>query len=182
MRYIVCGPHRTGTSAIMRAIIESSSIPAYTDPLIDEVIRSREIDNTHNPNPYGYFSHGSMFAPIAEWVQNTPDGSVMKAAPEAFFTDAGTESLCVVLTSRNHKEIEASYRRSFGNPSIADKSALLDQVEEVLLSASNVMLAKLDFSHLILDSIGSFIMLAEAGWPINPEIAAATIQPELKRF
>ena len=166
----------------MRAIIESSSIPEYTDPLVDEVIRSREIDATHNPNPYGYFSHNSMFAPIAEWVGNTPDGSLMKAAPEALYVNAGSEPLCLILTSRNQTDIEASYRRSFGRPSVIDQIALLNHVEEVLLLSSNVVFAKLDFADLISDPVGSFTMLAELGWPIDPEIAAATIQPELKRF
>jgi hypothetical protein len=166
----------------MRAIIESSSIPAYIDPLIDEVIRSREIDPEHDPNPFGYFSHGSMFAPITEWVQNTPDDSLMKAAPQAFYVDAGSEPLCLVLTSRNQKEIEDSYRRSFGGTSMIDQVMLLNQVEEVLISASNVTLAKLNFADLISNPVGSFTMLAELGWPIDPEIAAATIQPELKRF
>lgn len=182
MRYIVCGSYRTGTSAIVRAVTESSSIPAYTDPLIDNLIRSREIDPTYDPNPWGYFSHDSMFAPIAEWIGDTPDENIMKAAPEAFCANAGTEPLRVVLTSRRPEEIAASYTRSFGVPSIIDRGPLLNQVEEVLLSASNVTLTKIDFADLINNPIDFFNNLNTIGWPIDPLQAASTIDPLLKRF
>jgi hypothetical protein len=182
MRYIVCGSYRTGTSAIVRAVTESSSIPAYIDLSVDDLIRSRELDPAYNPNPWGYFSHDSMFAPISQWIGNTPDGSVMKAAPEAFYFNASIEPLCVVLTSRDPEESAASYTRSFGAPSTIDRTALLSQVEEILLSASNVTLTKINFSDLINNPINFFNSLNTAGWPIDPQIAASTIDPSLKRF
>jgi hypothetical protein len=165
----------------MRAVTKSSSIPAYTDPAINNLIESRELDPTYNPNPWGYFSHNSMFLPIAQWVRNTPIDSVMKAAPEAFYLNAGSEMLSVVLTSRNLDEMKASYRRSFGEPSSTNQDDLLDRVEHVLAKAGNVTFTKLDFADLVGNPTGSFQTLADAGWPIDVGIAAATIDQSLYR-
>jgi hypothetical protein len=165
----------------MRAVIEASSIPGHIDPAIDNLIRNRELDATYDPNPWGYFSHHTMCSPIAQWVGNTPIGSVMKAAPEAFCLNAGGEMLSVVLTSRNPDEMEASYRRSFGEPSLFDQDLLLAKVQKVLSLAENVTLTELDFADLVGNPTGSFQALANAGWPIDVDVAAATIDQSLYR-
>jgi hypothetical protein len=165
----------------MRAVSESSSIPAYTDSFINDLIRSREVDVAYDPNPNGYFSHSSMFAPISEWINKTPDGSVMKAAPEAFYSDAGTEQLCVVLISRKQEEIDASYTRSFGALPSNGLTSAWSQAEQTLTTAPNVTLTKLDFADLISDPTGSFTALAAAGWPIDVTAAANLIDPSLYR-
>jgi hypothetical protein len=181
MRYIVCGLHRTGTSALVRAVAEASTLTAWTDSDVEAVIRSREIDPTYNPNPAGYFSHATMFSPIADWITDTPDGSVMKAAPEAFLQGTGSEQLTVILTSRPVGEIEASFMAAFGFDVPDHRYQARAQAQAILEQATNVVLSIVDFAELIDTPLAVFTALADAGWPIDAEAAAATIDPTLYR-
>ena len=181
MRYIISGLHRTGTSALVRAISEASTLTAYIDADVENVIRSREVDDSYNPNPAGYFSHGAMFAPIADWISNTPDNSVMKAAPEAFLQGTGTESLTVILTNRSRSEIDASFSRAFGMDVPEHRYENRATIEQILADASNVTVTIVNFSDLISTPVDVFTRLASDGWPINAITAAATIDPTLYR-
>jgi len=182
MRYIVSGLHRTGTSALVRAVAESSTLTAWTDSDIESVIRSREIDPAYNPNPAGYFSHRTMFAPVADWISDTPDNSVMKAAPEAFLQGTGSEPLMVILTSRPVGDIEASLMAAFGFDVPDHRYSTRMQAQAILELASNVVLTTVSFDDLTLTPETVFADLAASGWPIDPVIAASTIDPDLKRF
>jgi len=181
MRYIVSGLHRTGTSALVRAISEASTLTAWTDSDVESIIRSRETDPTYNPNPAGYFSHRTMFTQIAEWISDTPDNSVMKAAPEAFINGAGIEPLMVILTSRPRSEIDASFDRAFGMDVPEFRYDNRKAIEQILADAPNVNVAVVNFSDLIATSLTIFTSLAANGWPIDAETAAATIDPALYR-
>ena len=181
MRYIVSGLHRTGTSALVRAISEASTLSAHTDASVETVIKSREIDPAYNPNPAGYFSHGAMFAPIADWITDTPDNSVMKAAPEAFLQGAGTEPLKVILTSRPQSEIEASFMKAFGFDVPEYRYTARIEAENILKAAKNVDLTIIDFADLIADPTAVFTVLAAKKWPIDIDKAAKTIDPKLYR-
>jgi hypothetical protein len=181
MRYIVAGLHRTGTSALMRAISEASTLTAHVDPDLEAVIRSREIDPTYNPNPAGYFSHRTMFAPIADWISDTPDGSVMKAAPEAFLYGTGPEPLTVILTDRPANQIEASFAAAFGMDVPDHRYSARAQAQAILQQATNVVLTIVNFADLIERPDQVFVDLAASGWPIDPTMAAATIDPTLYR-
>ena len=181
MRYIVCGLHRTGTSALVRAIEQASTLTAYTDVSVESVIRLREIDPAYNPNPAGYFSHGTMFTQIADWIADTPDESVMKAAPEAFLQGTGTEPLKVILTSRPQSEIEMSFMKAFGMDVPEYRYTARIEAENILKSAENVDLTVIDFADLIADPTAVFTDLAANKWPIDIDKAAKTIDPKLYR-
>ena len=181
MRYIVSGLHRTGTSALVRAISEASTLTAHSDADVEAVIRSREIDPTYNPNPAGYFSHGAMFSPIADWIADTPDGSVMKAAPEAFLQGTGSEPLMVILTDRPAEQIKASFAQAFGFDVPDHRYQARAQAQAILEQATNVVLSIVNFAELIDTPLTVFTALADAGWPIDAEDAAATIDPALYR-
>jgi len=181
MRYIVCGLHRTGTSALVRAISESSTLTAWTDSEVEAVIRSKEIDPAYNPNPAGYFSHRTMFAPVADWISDTPDNSVMKAAPEAFLQGTGSEPLTVILTSRPAGQIEASFMAAFGFDVPDHRYTARAQAQVILEQSTNVVLTVVDFAELIDTPDQVFASLAASGWPIDADIAAATIDPALYR-
>jgi hypothetical protein len=181
MRYIVSGLHRTGTSALVRAISEASTLTAYTDADVESVIRSREIDPTYNPNPAGYFSHGAMFAPIADWISDTPHNSVMKAAPEAFLQGTGSEPLMVILTDRPADQIKASFAAAFGFDVPDHRYSARAQAEAILEEATNVVLTIVNFADLIDSPDQVFADLAASGWPIDAAAAASTIDPTLYR-
>jgi len=181
MRYIVCGLHRTGTSALVNAVAQSSTLATHSDNSIEAVIRSREIDPTYNPNPAGYFSHAAMFAPVADWISATPDDCVMKAAPEAFADGAGSEPLTVVLTSRDQSQIEASFAQAFGFTVSPHRYGARAFAEQVLVDAPNVTVSVVNFADMIDDPQSVFETLAANGWPINATVAAATIDPTLYR-
>jgi hypothetical protein len=181
MRYIVCGLHRTGTSALVRAIADASELIAYVNEDVEAVIRSRETDASYNPNPAGYFSHAQMFAPIGDWLNSTPPGSVMKAAPEAFLNGTGSEPLTVILTDRPADQIEASFTAAFGMDVPEYRYAARAQAQAILEKATNVVLNVVSFAQLVNSPGEVFTSLAVSGWPINADIAAATIDPTLYR-
>jgi hypothetical protein len=182
MKYIVSGLHRTGTSALVNAIAQSSTLTAFSDVYSDSIIRSREIDPAYDPNPAGYFSHGAMFLPIIDWLPFAPDNAVMKAAPEAFRNGTGTEPLMVILTDRPADQIEASFSAAFGMDVPDHRYSARMQAQAILELASNVVLTIVSFDDLTLTPEVVFADLAAAGWPIDPVIAASTIDPDLKRF
>lgn len=181
MRYIVSGLHRTGTSALIRAISEASTLTAYTDSDVENVIRSREIDPTYDPNPAGYFSHRTMFSPVADWIGNTPDGSVMKAAPEAFLNGTGSEPLTVILTDRPADQIEASFTAAFGLDVPDHRYSARAQAQAILQQATNVVLTVVSFADLVNTPMEVFTNLSASGWPIDATVAAGTIDPTLYR-
>ena len=181
MRYIISGLHRTGTSALVRAISEASTLTAHVDASVETVIRSREIDPAYNPNPAGYYSHRTMFAPIADWITDTPDNSVMKAAPEAFLQGTGSEPLTVILTSRPAGQIEASFMAAFGFDVPDHRYTARAQAQAILEQATNVVVTVVDFAELVNQPDQVFADLAANGWPIDAEIAAATIDTALFR-
>jgi len=181
MRYIVSGLHRTGTSALVRAVSEASTLALHADASVESVIKSREIDPAYNPNPAGYFSHGTMFTQIADWIADTPDNSVMKAAPEAFLNGAGTEPLKVILTSRPQSEIELSFMKAFGMDVPEFRYTARINAENILKTAENVDLTIIDFADLIADPTAVFTDLAANKWPIDIDKAASTIDPTLYR-
>ena len=106
----------------------------------------------------------------------------MKAAPEAFLSGAGSEPLMVILTIRPQSEIEASFSAAFGMDVPDHRYTARMQAQAILELASNVVLTIVSFDDLTSNPETVFTQLEAAGWPINPEIAAATIDPELKRF
>jgi len=181
MRFVISGLHRTGTSALVRAVAESSTLTAYTDADVESVIRSREIDPAYNPNPAGYFSHRTMFAPVADWISDTPDNSVMKAAPEAFLYGTGSEPLMVILTDRPAEQIEASFAAAFGFDVPDHRYQARAQAQAILEQTTNVVLSIVNFAELIDTPDQVFASLAASGWPIDPAAAAATIDPMLYR-
>jgi len=181
MKYIVCGLHRTGTSAIVRAIAEASTLTPHVNADVEAVIRSREIDPTYDPNPYGYYSHATMFAPIADWITNVPDGSVMKAAPEAFLNGTSSEPLTVILTGRPADQIEASFTAAFGMDVPEHRYSARAQAAVILGQATNVVLTVVNFSDLLNTPGEVFTNLAATGWPIDAATAAGTIDPTLYR-
>jgi hypothetical protein len=165
----------------MRAIAEASTLSPYTNADVEALIRSREVSNNYNPNPAGYFSHDTMFSPIADWISDTPDNSVMKAAPEAFLNGTGSEPLMVILTARAPAEIEASFIQAFGFDVEDRRYDARAQAQAILEQATNVVLSIVNFAELIDTPLAVFTALADAGWPIDPAAAAATIDSALYR-
>jgi hypothetical protein len=165
----------------MRAISEASTLTPHVNADVEAVIRSREIDPTYDPNPFGYYSHSTMFAPIADWITNVPDGSVMKAAPEAFLYGTGSEPLTVILTDRPADQIEASFAAAFGMDVPENRYAARAQALAILQQATNVVLTVVNFADLLNTPGEVFADLAASGWPIDPAAAAATIDPTLYR-
>jgi hypothetical protein len=123
-----------------------------------------------------------MFTQIAEWISDTPDNSVMKAAPEAWLQGTGSEPLMVILTSRPQSEIEASFAAAFGMDVPEYRYTARMQAEAILELASNVVLTTVRFDDLTSAPETVFSNLSSVGWPIDPVIAASTIDPDLRRF
>jgi hypothetical protein len=122
-----------------------------------------------------------MFGVIANWIAETPDGSVMKASPEAFLQGTGSEPLMVILTDRPAEQIEASFAAAFGFDVPDHRYTARAQAQAILEQATNVVLSIVNFAELIDTPDQVFAGLAASGWPIDSAAAAATINPTLYR-
>ena len=87
----------------------------------------------------------------------------------------------VILTSRPAGQIEASFMAAFGFDVPDHRYTARAQAQVILEQATNVVLTVVDFAELIDSPDQVFADLAANGWPINADIAAATIDPTLYR-
>ena len=176
MIYVVTGRHRTGTSMMMRALSESSGLTPYVDMDIEHVIRSREADADYNPNPNGYYQ--SDLTDLTDLADDT----VVKVTVYAFaFDHLGIpDNVRILQMARDETERATSFERSFGHPEPAHQIARCEQ-GEALLWANHCDTVRLDYRAVVDDPAAEFAALAGLGWPIDPDVAAALVDPTLHR-
>ena len=75
-----------------------------------------------------------------------------------------------------------SWEKSFGTP--FPEKQISDYEVGLALAASdpNIEVTTVSFDDLVSNPGEVFTNLARTGWPIDPFVAASTIDPELKRF
>ena len=182
MKYIVGGLNRTGTTALIHALALASQMPIWYNQELESVIRSREIDSVeYNPNPNtDYYAHNYLTRPASEWIDIVPDNNILKMSVYNL-TDLPQGDWNIVLTNRSIDEIQLSYSNSFGGSIGQSFIDFRAQIEEDLTGRSDVNLSIVNYSDLVNNTLNTFNLLLDNGWPIDPEIAASTIYPNLYR-
>jgi hypothetical protein len=183
MIYIIAGMYRTGTSSLMHACLTASeTLVGYYSLEAEQIIRSKEVDETHNPNPNGYYPPYFPLIPFSEWLPLVPENGITKATVANLLTIESMPPCKMIVTKRNTQEMILSWEKSFGTP-FPEKQISEYEVGLALAAGDpNVEITTVSFDDLVSTPETVFTDLAAAGWPIDPAIAASTIDPDLKRF
>lgn len=185
MIHIVSGYFRSGTSAMMQALIAGGMSAAWSEER--NQLNDAHSDERYKPNPQGLFE-----VPMKEYGEcNFPlkyQGKLIKVM--AWGLDhlaVNPEGYRVVLMRRDPEEIRQSYEGFFQGqkcPPLNEYQERIERAEAMLRNRLDVRdVAIVDYRHLCEQSQTVFDCLATwSDWPIDPLEAAATINPDLYRF
>jgi len=182
MKYIIGGLNRTGTTVLIQSLSLASKMPIWYNEELESVIRSREINSyEYNPNPNSnYYAHNYLTRPASEWIDIVPDNNILKMSVYNL-TDLPQGEWTIVLTNRSIDEMQLSYSKSFGGSIGQSFIDFRAQIEEDLTSRSDVNLSIVNYTNLVSNPLDTFNLLLNSGWPIDPEVAASNIDPNLYR-
>jgi hypothetical protein len=188
--WVVTGMPRTGTSMMMRALSEGGLEP-FVDEEKEATIQRGWIPLSrggYNPNPHGVYEPGRFRrqADFPEMVQGKLVKLMGRNAVNRRF--ARIAPLRVVQMQRDPEAIAASHERTFGNvPPWAEPRAY-----ERL--TTNHLMRLATWPHIesvtpikyedVMDPetrLSRFERLVLDGWPIDAEVAAATVEESLSR-
>jgi hypothetical protein len=175
MLYVVTGYHRSGTTAMIRALIHGTDLPYRFSSAVTALIRSREIaPDLYDPNPYGYLQNGKL-----DLTQQ--DGKLFKYNLFHFVDIPENLPMTVILMNRDPLEVETSYLQSFGEEmslsiKVANEAAIAN-----LRSNPNVTVVDVEFYDMIHDPQAVFERLADYIPNLNVEVATNIIDPDLYR-
>ena len=88
----------------------------------------------------------------------------------------------MIVTRRNTQEMILSWEKSFGTPFPEKQISEYEVGLALAQSEPNIEITTVSFDDLVSTPETVFANLASVGWPIDPIIAASTIDPDLKRF
>ena len=172
MIYIVTGMPRSGTSAMMRALIMGGMHGNYFAP-IDAIIGQYEHLKRpdYDPNPHGFFEHG--FIPAFQ-----AHGMLSKIMLDRF--DVHCKPLMAVVMHRTKTERAASLAEWDLN---TDKmlQGFKEHYARFQKMHPDAGIVDVDYPELIAHPHQELYRLQDAGWPIDVASAARAIDPTLYR-
>lgn len=181
---IVSGYMRTGTSMMMQALIAGGMAGVWS-PDRDRLADAKA-DEHYHPNPAGLFE-----IPLTEYHEKgfplAYDGKLIKVMLWGVRKLAPAKYR-VVLMHRDPEEIRQSYEAFFGRPVRArawprDYSRQMEQVAKILTARADVRsVARVSYRDVVEKPREIFELIAESGWPIDIDRAAAVVDPAQYRF
>jgi hypothetical protein len=179
--WIVTGRHRSGTSMLMRAIHKASDLPVLHDPSEDKLMRKHHhVKGSHyHPNPNGYF------LPPDGTLPHDKDGHLKKISMRNdMWVNAKkgpNQYYMIAWIVRDEQERIMSWTKAFGQPEDWRHYDLYAPREAIVRGLNHATITMLDYRQMILNPVAQFTLLRDAGWPIDPEIAATYVDPGLYR-
>jgi hypothetical protein len=190
MIHVVSGYFRSGTSAMMQALIAGGMSAAWDEK--PNELAAQHADESYHPNRGGQFeilvSEYSQADPPFQTKPNFPlnyQGKLIKVVLWGLDSLAvNPEGYRVVLMTRDPEEIRQSYRGAFGNEySMKDYQARIDRALAMLRNRRDVQgVSAVSYADMVADPVGTFVGLRSAGWAIDPLESAAVIDPKQYRF
>lgn len=183
MIHIVSGMYRSGTSAMMQALIAGGLSAAYSEDR--NKLAEQHADDHYHPNRSGLYEvplkeYGGLTFPLQY------QGKLIKVMLWALdHLAVNPEGYRVVIMRRDPEEIRQSFEGFFGK-----KCAPLDEYYERIERAANALANRRDvrsvcvtnYSDVVANPELAMIRLRGDGWPIDPLEAAAVIDPSQYRF
>ena len=175
--YIVTGRHRTGTSMMMRCLDLSSDLLAEVDPENDNLMHMLHANREeYHPNPNGYYlSHAAIFP------QDIPGGLIKLSLRNVDWPKTEPGDYRVIWMIRDEQVRLASWEKAFGYPEHPTQQEVYERNEMGLLAREDCKITFVNYAECVKNPLGTFETIAAAGWPIDPEKAAALVDPSLYR-
>lgn len=175
--YIVGGFMRTGTSAMMRCL-EAGGL---------EVVHHR-VDNPHpddyDPNPHGYYESKINFQPADKFLEEYENKcfKALRFVYRVLPLNPNT-GYNVVVMLRDPEEIAMSLKRWKEPETISSEEIhkLQNTISSAWMRRIDTNVAPIPYKLLIEQPLKVFQALQQCGWEIDPEKAAAMVEPELYR-
>lgn len=183
MLYVVSGFMRTGTSMMMRALEAGGLDAAYRQSRED--MRARFADEHYDPNIGGLYELEPRDYRAVDFPRQF-DGKLIKAlnlgVPRM---NVMPDGMRVVFMRRDAEEIRQSYL-AFFNQHLANIETLderMDNVIERIQNRRDIKSLHVFWYRSVVDQpVRHFEILAAAGWPIDAEAAASTVDPQHCRY
>lgn len=184
MIHIVSGMFRSGTSAMMSALIAGGMSAAWSENR--NKVAESHADEQYKPNPDNQLYE----VPLKEYGGlNFPlqyQGQLVKVMLWGLdHLAVNPEGYRVVIMRRDPEEIRQSYKGFFGTncPPLVEYAERIERAKAMLLNRQDVeSVAVMEYRGLVNGPIAHLSHLRKAGWPIDPLEAAAVIDPALYRF
>ena len=175
--WVVTGRSRTGTSVMMDAIASSSTLNVIRDSGFEAAIKAREVSKDYSANPNGFFA-----APPNVLPDDVVNGSLLKCDIFKWeFVEPGLK-IRVVRMIRDETERLASMLAAFGaKPPDSGTMNFIHRNEYLLECLPQESIMLVNYKDLIENPTAVFQRLADAGWPIDVEIASSKVDPTLYR-
>lgn len=158
---------------MMRALHRSSDLSPYVDMDVEALIRSREVSEDYNPNPNGYYQSA-----LSD-VSNLPDDTLVKVTVYQWPWLVLPQDFRVVVMTRNEESRLASFDLSFGGNEASTLIPYENGEKTLSHYQGQITLA---YEDVMREPLAAFTFLAEAGWPIDPALAATFVDPTLHRI
>lgn len=193
MIYIVSGYMRSMTSAMMRGLIAGGMDPVYNRDRDEFFTRTFADAEGYHPNATGFFEL-SLQEIRAIGFPRQHEGKLIKILYEGVGNLAVLESgYRVAIMIRDPVEIFWSYKAFFGvappfaqhttEETLAAYRALIQELHATCVNRRDVRSVHLvSAKALVADPLRVYGDLAAAGWPVDAEKAAATIDRKAARF
>ncbi len=180
MIYLVTGFPRSGTSMMM-ACLEAGGMECVSSPQRD-CLNDAHADALYRPNPHGLYEP-SMAEMSDPTFPRMHEGKAVKVVVP-FLGRLAVASYRVLFMRRDAEEIRQSLEGAFGERLTCER--IENAVSEAIKTLANRrdvdMTTEVEYRWVLKNPQTFFRSLYLFGWPINPEKAAAAVQPELCRF
>lgn len=185
MIHIVSGFMRTGTSAMMSALIAGGMKAAWSEQR-DRLANSKA-DEHYHPNKGGLYE-----VSLREYSEPTfplqYQGKLIKVMSWGLDGLAvNPEGYRVILMQRDREEIRQSFEAFFENPLrmpwFEQYEQRMERAMEMLLNRQDVVSThQIEYRELVNDPCEVMEYLERCGWPIDVAKSSAVIDPEQCRF
>lgn len=181
--FIVSGVWRSGTTMMTRALAAGGDIPLL--PLADDVaIRQERIHAKagYDPQPEGFLETNTigLQADRSGWWHHLQDGHLFKMSPHGLFRLLPADYR-IVYMHRELAELERSWWDTFNNPFSEPELWMGEDAVAILRQRRDVVVHEVQYAEAVTDPLGTFVRLRDEGWPLDPEKAAAVVDPALYR-
>ena len=199
MIYVVSGYRRSGTSAMMKALHEGMAgqgIATAYQPGQNKI--GAKPEDGYIPNPSELWEIGQYWYMNPAFLRGLPDNTLAKILFDGLLI-LPRRQYTIVYMHRDPVEIQAScdrvdrHLRQVGVQENPEKGypfdcfrpyrqVEIDHVLDVMEVRADVHLVHVQFKELVNDPLSVFEALRDHGIPVNPERAAAVINPEHYRY
>ena len=188
MIYIVSGIHRSGTSAMMRALVEGGIKPIVNKAREKQMRLTNTLDYT--VNKHGFWEVGQSEYMRLGFTSELPQESCVKIQAMGLPILSAAKGYKIIMMRRDPKAIKTSFINAFSEREFNAKYSdwpthyftLLDGVKAIMQQRRDVELMEIQFDDMIDDPFKVFTKIKAMGIPIDINKSVATIEPELKRY